>query len=265
MTQDDAPTFPSLLQPAPGQGYRYNIDSFLLARFARFRAGERVCDLGAGVGVLSFLALLRGGVKEVSAVEIQENLADLALRNSETLDLKDKMTVFRASWKDVTKYLRKSSYDMVVSNPPYRKGKTGRLPPDSGKAAAKHEIDGTLADLVKAARYLLKPSGRLCLMYPPLRLEELIVELHRIKMKLHRLAWVHPFADKPATLFMAEAVRSVPRELKVEAPVIVYQDPDRYMPDVEEWVGKKMSASVHERPGAVSPARPSRPLSDRPY
>jgi tRNA1(Val) A37 N6-methylase TrmN6 len=38
---------------------------------------------------------------------------------------------------------------------------------------------------------------------------------------------------------MVEAVRSAVRELKVESPVVVYQDAEHYRPDVEAWVGKK--------------------------
>ena len=42
------------------RGYRYNIDSMLLGHFAQFRKGEKICDLGSGVGLLAILALLRG-------------------------------------------------------------------------------------------------------------------------------------------------------------------------------------------------------------
>src|SRR4030095_2078311 len=106
MTHEDSSTLLSLLQPARGQGFRYGIDSFLLARFARFRPGEKVCDLGAGVGILGFLALKKGGVDHVSAVEIQEGLADLARKNTERLKLTEKMTILRTSWTHVAQHLK---------------------------------------------------------------------------------------------------------------------------------------------------------------
>lgn len=243
--QEDIKVFTSLLQPE--KGFRYGIDSFLLARFANFRRGERICDLGAGVGILGFLALKKGKVAHVYAVEVQAELAELALQNARKLNCSEQMTVLTASWKEVPQHFKKNSCDLVISNPPYRKGKTGRLPPDAGKARAKHEIEGMLSDLLGSATFLLKPQGRLCLVYPPLRLEELVLELKKIKMKIQRMVWIHPYQDKPATLFMAEAVKSEPRELKVEAPVVVYKDPDHYSPELEEWIGKKKREEAVDR------------------
>lgn len=237
MMQEDIKIFTSLSQPE--KGFRYGIDSFLLARFANFQRGERVCDLGAGVGILGLLALKKGKVAHVWAVEVQAELAELAIQNARNLNCSEQMTVLAGSWKEVPQHFKKYSCDLVISNPPYRKGKTGRLPPNPGKALAKHEVEGTLSDLLSSANYLLKTQGRLCLVYPPLRLEELVQELKKIKMKIQRMAWIHPYGDKPATLFMAEAVKSEPRELKVEAPVVVYKDPDNYSPELEDWIGKK--------------------------
>src|SRR4029078_10079683 len=101
------------------------------------------------------------------------------------------------------------------------------------------EVEGNMIDLIKAAAYLMKPSGRFCVMYPPLRLEELIVELAAAKLKIKRMAFIRPYQDRPATLVMVEAVRSMPRELKVEPPIVVYRDPEHYTPEVEAWVGPK--------------------------
>lgn len=56
------PNFPKLHQPK--KGYRYGIDSFLLARFAKVHSNEVLCDLGAGVGILGFLALTRHKAKK---------------------------------------------------------------------------------------------------------------------------------------------------------------------------------------------------------
>jgi tRNA1(Val) A37 N6-methylase TrmN6 len=223
------------------RGYRYGIDSFLLARFARFQRADRVCDLGAGVGILGLLALSRGGVRHVTAVEVQPKLAELARKNAEEMGFGDRVEVLIQNWKNVPKNLKKVSFEVIISNPPYRKEKTGRLPPDPEKAVAKHEIEGTLSNLVKAAAFLMKPIGRFCLMYPPLRLEELIIELSRTGLKIQRMAFIHSYANQPAHLFMAEVVKSQPRELHLEPPVIVYRDGDHYTPEIEAWVGRKKS------------------------
>lgn len=229
--------FPTLSQPA--RGYRYGIDSMLLARFAKFTERETVCDLGAGVGILGLLALSRFQAKQVVAVEVQEDLARRALDNAKILKVAERYEVLHADWRDAKRLLKARRFHAVISNPPYRKANSGLLNPNQSKAIAKHEIMGNMSDLVAAAAHLLKPTGRFLVMYPPLRLEELIAELQAKKFKIQRMAMNHPYADRPATLVMVEAVRSPVREITVEAPVVVYRDPEHYTAEVEAWVGPK--------------------------
>lgn len=173
------------------------------------------------------------------AVEVQEGLVELAKKNAELLGAGGRFEIIAGNWKKVEKYFPAKSFHVVMSNPPYRKLKTGKIAPSGSKAIAKHETKGTMRELIGAARYLLKPTGRFYLMYPPLRLEELVQELASGGFKMQKLACIHPYPDRPATQVMVEAVLAKNRELKIEAPVIVYQDPDHYLPEIEAWVGKK--------------------------
>jgi tRNA1Val (adenine37-N6)-methyltransferase len=229
----------SITLQQPIKGYRYGIDSFLLARFAKFKKTDHVCDLGAGVGILALLALTRGRVEKAVAIEIQEGLAKLAWENAEMLGVEDRLEFFIDNWKNIKKILKSHQFSLVISNPPYRKAKTGKVSPDRSKAIAKHEIEGSLPDLIQTAKYLIHPTGRFVTMYPPLRLEELIQKLARDRFKIERMQAIHAYPDRPATLVMVEAVKSIPRELKVEPPLIVYRDPDHYTAEVESWVGPK--------------------------
>ena len=53
-------------------------DSFLLGSFPRLRRGARVCDLGAGTGLLGLLLLARAPALQVTNVELQEAAVELA-------------------------------------------------------------------------------------------------------------------------------------------------------------------------------------------
>ncbi len=43
----------------PKKGFRFGIDSVILANFLSLKPGERIAELCAGCGVISFLALLK--------------------------------------------------------------------------------------------------------------------------------------------------------------------------------------------------------------
>lgn len=223
----------------PEKGYRYNIDSLLLARFMKIHAQEVLCDLGAGVGVLGLVALAQGKARHLISVEVQAELAAYILENAKLLQVDAKVEVVVANWRNLKRKHLAKTCDVVMSNPPYRKAGSGKSPPDSSKAIAKHELLGAMPDLIEAARFLLKPEGRLYLMYPPLRLEEMVQELAKAKLKIQRLACIHPYGDRPATLCLVEAVRSAVRELRVDPPIVVYQDVEHYTPEIEAWVGPK--------------------------
>jgi tRNA1Val (adenine37-N6)-methyltransferase len=175
----------------------------------------------------------------VVAVEVQEEPARLALENARILGVAERFEILHANWRDAARLMKPKRFHTVVANPPYRKAKTGKIPPEGSKAIAKHEILGAMPDLIAAAAHLLKPSGRFVAMYPPLRLEEMIRELHAVGFKIQRMSMIHPYPDRPATLAMVEAVRAPGRELSVEGPVIVYRDPDHYTPEIEAWIGPK--------------------------
>lgn len=224
-----------LLQP--DKGYRYNLDSMLLARFANFIEGEKVCDLGAGVGVLAILALLRGKAAKATAVEVQEELAHYIQLNRSKFNLEKKLDVLCCNWKDLNKHLAAQSMDVVISNPPYRKFQSGKAPLNTLKAIAKNEIKGNMQDLITSARFLIKKKGRFLVIYPNLRLEDFLSELSRQRLKVQRLCFVHPFIDRPATHFMAEVVFSVAGEIKIEKPLIIYQNEDQYTEEIESWLG----------------------------
>src|SRR5258708_35176070 len=67
----------------PTGGHRFGHDAILLAAACPARAGERVVDLGAGVGAAGLGLALRGAGPHVVLVEIDAALAALAAENAQ--------------------------------------------------------------------------------------------------------------------------------------------------------------------------------------
>ena len=159
----------------PSVGHRYGSESIALAEFCRAGRGERVAELGSGVGVISLMVAARDEPGEVVAVEIQESMHRVALMNVENNNL---CHMVRCVRDDYRKYAEENheSFDMIFSNPPFYAIGEGRISPNPQRATARHELNGTISDLLESAHFMLRPGGRFVLVFTQSRCEEAVNE-----------------------------------------------------------------------------------------
>jgi tRNA1Val (adenine37-N6)-methyltransferase len=217
----------------PRHGYRYSLDALLLARFcAGLKPGGTIIDLGAGCGIISLVLARINPDARVVAVEKNLEMAQLVERNIVQNDLAERVKVSAEDVIGLRKILRDSTFDLVVSNPPYRVPHTGRVSPRSGRDAARHETTAGLADFMSAAKYLVKPSGRICIIQLPSRLAEFMALAAELKLSVLRLRMIHNNAVSPATIFMAELAKGRRSSPVVEAPLFVRDMDGEYTDEV---------------------------------
>src|SRR3990172_11446062 len=104
----------------PSRGYRFNVDSVLLAGFARALEGERVLDLGTGSGILLLLLKWHGHPGGMAGVELQPGMAELARRNMEENGYGEGAAISEADLRGSGAF-DEGSFGLVVSNPPYHR------------------------------------------------------------------------------------------------------------------------------------------------
>ncbi|HBG08129.1 MAG: SAM-dependent methyltransferase [Geobacteraceae bacterium GWC2_58_44] len=212
----------------PRHGYRFSVDPLLLADFARVGAGERVLDLGTGCGILPLLLARLEASAVITGVEFQEVMADIASRNVALNELSGRVEILAEDVVGLRGRFPVSSFDLVVSNPPYRRPGTGKISPRAGRDGARHETTATLADFLAAAKYLVKESGRICFIYHTCRLAELMAQASVQKLAVLRLRMVHGNAAAPARMFLVELMKGRTGELQVEPPLMVRGDDGGY-------------------------------------
>jgi len=199
-------------------GYRFSIDAVLLAEFVSIKPGETVVDLGTGCGIIPLMLLLTKRVGHAFGLEIQPPLADQAARNAFLNGFDKKMDVILGDIRRPP--LMPSSADVVVCNPPYRPQKSGRINPDPQRAIARHEILASLDDILDLARKLLRPKGRLAMIYPAVRLVDIIVRMKGYNLEPKRLRVIYPSLSSEAKLVLIEASTGGRSGLKVMPPMI---------------------------------------------
>ena len=137
----------------PKAGYRAGVDPVLLAATVPAQAGERILDLGCGVGAACLCLAARVGGLHLTGVERQPEYADLARRNGGT-----DFEVVTADIADMPLHLRQRQFDHVLANPPYFDRASSRAAMEPGREAA-HGEQLPLRQWVKIAAKRLAPKG----------------------------------------------------------------------------------------------------------
>ena len=216
------------------KGYRFSLDSLLLAHFIRLNRNKRVVDLGTGSGIIALILTYRFDLQGVIAMEVQTELVDMAQRSIRLNGLESRIDIRQGNVKDVGNFLDPQSFDVAVFNPPYRKLSSGRINPDEEKAVARHEIMGSIADFLSSAKYLLKDTGSVFLIYPARRGVELFYRMRLNSIEPKRIRMVHSDSSSRAEFILTEGVKSGGEELTVMPPLFIYHEKGTYSREMEE-------------------------------
>ena len=219
------------------KGYRFSVDSLLLADFVTLKRGDRVVDLGTGSGIIAMILALRFPGARISEVEIQEDLADMARRNVTLNGLEERISVCPGDVKNVRKLFEPRSFDVAVFNPPYRRLHSGKINQNHQRAVARHEVRGTIDDFLVSARYLLDDSGRVYVIYPATRGVQLIARMRAHGIEPKRLRVVHSNAASGGVFVLAEGLKGAGEELEILPPLFIYGDDGSYSGEVDEILG----------------------------
>ena len=230
-------------------GYRFSVDALLLYSFVNLKRVSKIADLGAGSGIIGLLLAKKYPSASIMLIELQKSLAVLAKKNISLNDLEGRVNIANTDIKHLYSELEKSyvihsqagsyksglneSFDLVVSNPPFRKPKTGLLSEGDERAIARHELKLPLQDLIKAGSLLLKHHGRLCIIHLPERLAEIIDVMRRHGMEPKRLRFVHSNISSEAKMVLIEAVKGGKTGLKTERPLFIYNEDGSYTEEME--------------------------------
>lgn len=205
-------------------------DSFLLAAFPRLRRGERVCDLGAGIGLLGLLLMAREPTLSVTNIELHEAACILARRNAAVNGL-DTVTLC-ADLRDDKAMPAAGSFDLVITNPPYFTADSG-FQAEGSRGEERCEQMATLEDVVRCGARLLRSGGRLAMVYRTERLAELLQTVQRYHLEPKRLRFIQHRADTAPSLLLLECRKDGRPGLATESVLLMYREDGSESDDVK--------------------------------
>lgn len=223
-----------VLQPA--NGYRFSIDSIILAGHCRPQVGSTVLDLGTGCGIIPLILTHRIPHLRIIGVELQSSLAAIAVENIQRNHMLEHITILCRDMRELNVASLGGVVDHVISNPPYRPVLSGRINPHPQKALARHELAMNLSQLMEIARKLLKIGGRFTLIYPAARLTDAVFQMRQNDIEPKSLHMIFSKHDESAKLTVIEGVRAGRPGIQEISSFVIYRSDGTYTQQMKQMM-----------------------------
>jgi hypothetical protein len=129
-------------------------------------------DIGSGIGTLTIMLSDIKQFNKFTCVEIQEEVFKLLEENILINKMSD-VDIFNKDIKDMIKEEFRYKFRYIVSNPPYLKVDSGKLPENEILKKSKFEVCLNLNELLEVVDYMLMKDGIFFLILPIYRLKEI--------------------------------------------------------------------------------------------
>lgn len=214
--------------------FSFSTDALLLGHFVSARNKDKVMDLCTGNGIIPLL-LAHKSRAQITGVEIQEALVDMARRSIEYNQLARQIEIKHLDLKDIAKMYRPSTYDVVTVNPPYFKANQQMRHQKEAHKIARHEVFCTLEDVVQSSKHLLKEGGKLMMVHRAERLMDVLMTFRKFNIEPKRVKMVYSTpSKKEAVTILVEGRSGGQPSLKIEQPLYIYDDVGNYSKEMKE-------------------------------
>ena len=215
------------------KGFCFGMDSVLLSDFAKnMKNNSTVLDLGTGTGIIPILLCGKTNLRKVVGIEIQKDVANMAKRSSQLNNLQDKFEVVNTNIIDLKNIYEKQSFDVIVTNPPYKKENTGITNENEAKLISRHEITANLEDFISISKDLLKDKGEFYMVHRSERLVDILSLMRKYKIEPKILKFVSPNKNKEPNLILIKGIKNANSFLKIEKNLYVYNEDGKYTNEI---------------------------------
>lgn len=222
---------------AVSQEHTFGTDAVILSHFAGIKPRDRALDMGTGCGIIPLLWLRNKKINNVSCLDIQQNAYDQLCYTIKENGIEDRLTPYLCDLRQIEKHLPCEAFSLVTMNPPYKPVGTGIESLGESARIARHEVCCNIEDAVKAAAYLLKYGGRLCMCHRPERLVDTLELMRRYKLEPKRLRFVQDRAGEQPFLFLVQGQKGAKPFLRVEPQLIIKKENGKFTDEMLEIYG----------------------------
>jgi tRNA1(Val) A37 N6-methylase TrmN6 len=213
----------------PAKGFRSGMEAVFMAAACPATGRAKVLEAGCGAGVASLCLLTRLAEIEVTGIEADASLAQLARENAAANGFEDRFTVISASLANPWGQLemlgaKRESYDHAIANPPFFVHGRGRLSTDAQKAAAKAMKETGLELWLRFLAAAVRPGGSTTVIHASESLPPLL-RASEGRFGGLRIIPIYSSPGGPAIRVLLSGVKGSRAALSI-APGITLQEPD---------------------------------------
>ncbi|MBQ7307830.1 MAG: methyltransferase [Clostridia bacterium] len=187
--------------------YSFTSDSVLLANFVKINSKEKSLELCSGSGVIGILAQAKNNVKDMTLMEIQPNMCDMASRSLKLNNLNN-IKIVNGDIRKIEDYFEPQSFGYVLANPPYKKIDCHTMSEKQNINMSRYEVSLTLEELIKSVSYVLKYGGKFALIYDTDRMIEVFYLMKIYDLEPKKLQIIYPKQTVNSNVFMVEAIKN---------------------------------------------------------
>ncbi|MBN2259032.1 MAG: tRNA1(Val) (adenine(37)-N6)-methyltransferase [Clostridiales bacterium] len=228
--------------------FKFGIDAVLLSHFTKAKNNQIMMDFGTGTGILPLLLSVKTSAKKIYGLEIQKEMAEMALRSVLMNHLEEKIEIVNMDIKMAVDRFGYDFADVITCNPPYFIENGAIKNPNDAKAISRHEVLITLEGIIEQASKVLKHNGNFFMIHRPDRLVDVIYLLKKYKLEPKEIQFISPNAEKAPNLFLIRANKGGNAQLKFHKPLYVYDLEGNYTEDIYKiYKGAKMDVFDKKR------------------
>lgn len=216
--------------------FNFSLDSVLLPNFVTINKNiKNILDIGCGNLPVSLILTTKTDAS-ITAVEIQKDVYDIALKNLELNNKQNQINIINADIRDLYKNFETEYYDVIVCNPPFFKvSNDSHLNKNDYKTIARHEVFLNLDDLFSISKKILKNNGIISIVHRPERLLDIICAMRKYNIMPKKIQFVYPKKDKEANILLIEGTKNGNSGMKILPPLFVHNEDGTYTDEVKKY------------------------------